>query len=70
MSLDLIYDRFIGDSIGFWIEQLLTPFRLRVARILDLDVVGRWLIGCPIGGCLPLRHDALQIEFADLIEEL
>jgi hypothetical protein len=52
------------------LEKFLPTFRLRVPRILNLDPIRRSLLGRSIGGRLPLRHDALQVEFADLLEEL
>ena len=57
-------------SVRLRIEQLVAAFSLRVSRILDLDPVRGRLLGRSIGGRLPLRHNALQVEFADLLEEL
>jgi hypothetical protein len=59
-----------SDSVRLRIEQLVAAFRLRVSRVLDFDPVRGRLLGCSIGGRLPLCDNALQIEFADFIEEL
>jgi hypothetical protein len=58
------------DSVRLRIEQLVAAFSLRVPRIVNLDPIRRSLLSRSIGGRLPLRHNALQIEFADLLEEL
>jgi hypothetical protein len=59
-----------GDFVRLRIEQLVATFSLRVPRILDFDPIRGRLLGRSIGGRLPLRHNAPQVEFTDLLEEL
>src|SRR5215469_12930314 len=52
------------------LEKFLPTFSLRVVRILNLDPVRRRLLGRSIGGRLSFRHNPLQVEVADILEEL
>jgi hypothetical protein len=42
----------------------------QIRRRVNLHPVMRRLLGRSVLRLLPLRHDALKVEFADLLEEL
>ena len=51
-------------SLWFWccpLEQLLSPFRLRIARVLHLDPIPRRLLGHLVRRVLSLADDAFQV---------